>query len=140
MGGPTVRLTGDDVIPPKLAVIVVETFAVWLDANPMGLTVMEGFVEFQLTILLKFTVPFVNVPVATYCCAVPNGISALAGVTTRVSNVGGATLRTAEAGGAPLKLAVIVVEPCAIPRAKPVLPIVATEMEDEVQVTWLVRS
>lgn len=103
------------------------------------LTIVES-AELHVAVVVRFcVVPSVYLPVAVNCRYVPGFIVGLAGVTVMDVRVAAETCRVV----APLTLpeaAVIVVDPCALVVARPLLAITATVVDDEVQVAVLVRS
>lgn len=74
-------------------------------------------------------------PVAANCCMAPWRTVGFAGVTLIETRAGAVTVRTVEPATVP-NLAVIVVVPTACPCAKPAAVMIATDGEDEVQVTF----
>lgn len=82
--------------------------------------------------------PSLYVPVATRAWVVPSANEGLAGVTAIESKMAGPTLSVAEAVMEP-EVAVMVAVPTPVPVANPLLAMVATVAEDELQVTELVR-
>jgi hypothetical protein len=75
--------------------------------------------------------------VAVNCCALPAATEAVVGVTEIEINAAAVTAKVAEPAIAP-EVAVIVAVPCATLVAKPLLLIVAIEVDEEVQVAVLV--
>lgn len=84
-------------------------------------------------------VPSLNWPSAVYCCAVPFGSDAPAGVTAIETNVADVTVSFVEALTLPAA-ALIVVLPAAMVVANPAALTVATAMVDDDHVTELVTS
>ena len=78
-------------------------------------------------------------PVAVNCTPVPSGRDALAGVTAIEARTGAVTVRVV-LPPTPEYVAVMVVEPCALLVAMPVLETVAALVFEEVHVAELVRS
>jgi hypothetical protein len=78
------------------------------------------------------------VPVAVNCCVAPGRMEAFAGVTTIDTSVGTITVSVVEAVTDP-EPAPIVVLPCASEVARPEAAMVATAVDEEVQVTDVVR-
>jgi hypothetical protein len=133
---------------PDVAVIVVEPTATGVVSpfEPAVLLMAATDVadELQVTVVVRFCVdPSEYVPVAVNCWVVPSAMLGLDGVITRDTSVAGVTVSVALADMLP-DVAVIVVEPAATGVASPfepvVLPIVATDVADELQVTDAVRS
>src|SRR5713101_3608375 len=82
--------------------------------------------------------PSVYVPTALNCSVVPSATEAFAGVTASETNAAAATVRVVEPVTLP-DVALMVVVPVPTLAAKPVWPIVATLIADELQFTELVR-
>jgi len=81
-GAPTVKVV-EPWMEPKVASTVVPPWATLL-ARPLALIVAICDDELQVTDAVRFCVfPLLNLPLAAYCCVVPSGIVALAGVTVR---------------------------------------------------------
>lgn len=140
-------LTFSDVlalVAPDVAVIVtVPRFK----AVARPLVVIEAmFVpeEVHVTMLvMSWVVPSENDPVAVYCCKTPRGTERFTGVTLMEFKVALVTVRAAIATMAP-DVAVIVDEPATNAFANPLVGtvslMVATVVEEDVQVTLLVTS
>jgi hypothetical protein len=129
----------EPLVPPKVAWIVVLPAATPVARPPLVIVAAPGFVEVQVTELVRFRVPLsLNSPVAVNCCVAPVAIEALAGVTVIDTNTD-VTVRLVEPLIEP-KVACIVLVPVPTPVAKPPLAIVATPVLVELQVTKLVTS
>lgn len=79
------------------------------------------------------------VPVAVNCCVVPFAIETVDGVTANEVSTAALTVNVAEPLIVP-DVAEIVELPCIKVVASPPLPIVATDVDDDVQVAVLVKS
>ena len=131
-----------EVIPEKLAVMVVDPTLIWeATATPwkpaevlMVATAVSD--DFQRTVAVKFAkLPSVYVPVAVYCSWLPCMILKDSGVTVMDTNTGGVTVNLAAVDLTPDKPAVTVVVPSATDVASPVVLTVATAVSDEAQAT-----
>src|SRR5579864_1257691 len=138
MGVVTVRIV-DPLIVPEVAVIVLLPTAKAL-AKPALLTVATDWLrELQVTEDVRSCLlPSLNVAVAVNCCAVPEGIEGLLGVTAIALRVG-VTVSLVVPVTEP-ELAIMFALPGATPVAKPAALTVATVVDAEVQVTEFVRS
>ncbi len=128
------------VIPPEVAMIV--AFPVEAPvASPPAFTVATGILdELQVTCaVISGFVPSEYVPTAANCWVVPAGTLGLAGNTDMAFRVTAVTVREMFFVKPP-KAAVIVAFPAATPVARPLLPTVATDILDELQVTCVVIS
>lgn len=83
--------------------------------------------------------PSSKLPVAVNCCWVPAAIEIVAGEIVMEVSCAGTTVMVAESVRPPT-VAVIVVEPAARITARPVVSTVATVMDEDDQVTPLMRS
>jgi len=131
IGCPTLRLAVA-VMDPDVAVMVAPPMPAPA-ANPLAPIVATVVAdELQLTALVTSCVlPSVYVPVAANCWLVPFAIVALVGLIESDVKTGGVTARAAEPLIVP-EVAVIAVVPWATLLASPPLPMVATEVRDEV--------
>lgn len=77
-------------------------------------------------------------PVAVFCCFVPNGIAELAGVIAIETRAAVVTVRVVDPLTVP-ELAAMVAVPTPVPVANPALEIVATPVCEELQFTTPVR-
>lgn len=93
----------------------------------------------QVTDVSNCVLPSSKLPVAVNCCVVPCAIDTGFGLTLIETRFAGTTVRVLESVNDPT-LAVIVVEPAATVVTRPLLSTVATEVEDEIQMTPLARS
>jgi hypothetical protein len=133
---------------PKVAAMVVEPTPAPV-ARPWEPTALEMVAtevddEVQVTwVVRSWMVLSLYTPVAVYCFVVPLAIDEPTGVTWMEESVAAVTVSPVDPETPP-KVAVMVVDPTPAPVARPCKPaaleIVATEVADEVQVTWLVRS
>src|SRR4051794_33280699 len=101
-------------------------------ARPVALIVAtEVVAETQVTLLVRFCVELsLNVPVAVNCSVVPLAMLGLAGATAIETSAAGETVSTVDPA-TPESVALIIDVPFAMPVAKPVLLIVATEVVAE---------
>jgi len=83
--------------------------------------------------------PSSKLPVAVNCCSVPAAIEMVAGAMVMEVRCAGTTVMVVESLKAPT-VAVIVVEPAVRIAARPVLSMVPTVVDEDVQVTPLTRS
>ena len=143
----TVRPVEPDT-PPNVAVMVVDPTPAPV-ARPWEPTALEivatdAAEEVQVTwVVRSWMVLSLYTPVAVYCFVVPLAMDEPTGVTWMFERVAAVTARTVKPETLP-EVAVMVVEPTPAPVARPcepaVLEMVATEVADEDQVTWAVRS
>ncbi len=107
-------------------------------AKPVPLMIAtDGLEETQVILVLmsKF-VPPENVPIAVNCWVIPAGVAGmlgLAGVTDMELRVSRVTVIVVAPEKSP-EVAVMVAVPGAMPLTKPIMPTVATESLDELQV------
>lgn len=139
----TVSIAGAEIILPEVAVIVeVPGVRAWTRPFVGSVLLMLPTAapeEFHVTCDVKFWIlPSVNVPVAVNCWFVAGAIETVAGVTAMETREM-VTIRVALLLTLP-DVAVMVVEPTALPVASPLLAIVATLVSDELHVTELVKS
>ena len=137
VAGVTVMVVFPAILPE--AAVMVAVPATTAVASPVLLTVVtEVFEEAQVTCLvISWVVPSEYLPEAVNCLVLPSGTLGLAGVTDIEERVAGFTamvvfpeiLR---------KLAVTVAVPAATAVANPLFLTVATEVLDDLQVTWVV--
>jgi hypothetical protein len=137
VAGVTVMVVFPAILPD--AAVMVAIPATTAVASPVLLTVVtEVFEEAQVTCLvISWVVPSEYLPEAVNCLVLPSGTLGLAGVTDIEDRVAGVTamvvfpeiLR---------KLAVTVAVPAATAVANPLFLTVATEVLDDLQVTWVV--
>lgn len=127
----------DPLTDPELAEIVVCPTAALL-ARPLPVMVATvGFDETHVaTLVTSCTVPSVNVPPAANCCASPNRIVGLGGVTVMEVSAAGVTVKVPDPE-TELEVAVTTVEPVDKLVTSPALPgvllTVATGPEEDVQ-------
>jgi hypothetical protein len=95
--------------------------------------------EAQVTETKIWVLPSLKSPLATKACVSPCGTDALSGVIKIEVNVAAVTVRPVDPAIAP-RLALMVAAPVTTVVAMPLLLIEATEVLDEVHVTWPVRS
>jgi len=135
-------VTVSDAVPltdPLAAVIVVEPAPV-LVASPVASTVAtEPVVDDQVTDGKACVLPSSKLPTALNCSVVPSAIDGFAGLTEIEIRCAATTVNTVLSLSAPT-VAVIVVEPAATVVVNPDPSTVATEAEDEFQVTPLLKS
>jgi hypothetical protein len=146
VGAVTVREAVPEV-PPQAAEITADPAATAV-ASPFEpaalLTVATLALEvLQVAEAVRFCVVlFENVPVAVNCCVAPVVRAEVRGATAIETNVAGETVRVVDPDRVP-DVAVIVVEPAATGVASPFEPaallMVATDDDDELQVTVVVR-
>ena len=138
----TVRAVEPEMLP-EVAVIVAVPAATGVASpkEPVVLLIVATnvFDELHVTDVVIFCVLLSEkVPVAVNCSVVPRAILGLAGVTAMDTSVAELTVRAVEPAILP-EVAVIVAVPAATAVANPkepvVLPIVATDVFDELQVT-----
>ena len=124
---------------PDVAVIVVVP-PVTPAASPLELMLAtELVVELHVTEVNNCVLPSSKLPTALNCCCVPAAIDGVDGL-TEIKVKCAATTVSVEVSVNEPKVAVIVVCPAATVVASPEPAIVATEVEDEVQVTPVLRS
>jgi hypothetical protein len=135
-------VTVRDAVPvtdPDAAVIVVVPVPK-LVANPLASTEATALDEDdQLTDDNNCVLPSSKLPTALNCSVLPNAIERFAGLTEIEIRCAGTTVSTLLSLNDPT-VAVIVVEPAATVVASPFPSTVATDVEDELQVTPLFRS
>jgi hypothetical protein len=135
-------VTVSDAVPltdPDVAVIVVVP-ALTPDASPPELTLAtELDNELHVTDVNSCVLPSSKLPTALNCCCVPTAIEFEAGL-TEIEVKFAATTVSVEVSVNEPTVAVIVVCPAATVVATPELAIVATEVEEDVHVTPVVRS
>ena len=135
----TVRRVEPDVDPDVAVIVVVP----WVAdaARPVFDTLATDDIEdVHVAELVKsWVLPSLYVPVAVNCWVRPAARVGLAGVTAIEVKVGGVTVRPVDPLTVP-DVAVIVLVPCALLVAKPVLDIVATPAAEDVHVAELVKS
>lgn len=134
-------VTVRDAVPltdPEVAVMVAVPVAV-LVANPVEsmLAVFED--EDQVSEVSNCVLPSSKLPTAVNCCVVPSAMDCTAGETEMETRCAGTTVKIVVSVNDPT-VAVIVVEPAATVVPRPEASMVATAVEDEVQVTPLARS
>ena len=131
----TVRVMLTEILP-EVAVMVAVPGAMAM-ARPLLLTVAtDVFDELQVTcVAISWLVPSEYVPMAANCWATPTGMIGLAGVTAKEERVAEVTVRAVLAE-IPPEAAVMVAVPAATAVAMPLLLIVATDVFEELQVTW----
>ena len=131
-----------DAVPltePELAVIVVKPVPT-LVATPVESTVAtDKDEEDQVTDWSHCVLPSSKLPTAVNSCVVPSAMDGTAGV-TEIEIRCAATTVSVEVSVKEPTVAVIVVEPAATVAANPELLMVATVVEEDVQVTPLTRS
>ena len=131
-----------DAVPltePELAVIVVKPVPT-LVARPVVSTVAtDEDDEDQVTDWSHCVLPSSKFPTAVNSCVVPSAMDGIAGV-TEIEIRCAATTVNVEVSVKEPTVAVIVVEPAATVVANPALLMVATVVEEDVQVTPLTRS
>lgn len=88
---------------------------------------------------MSCVLPSVKVPVAASCIVVPSGMVGIAGVTAIDTNAAGVTV-TVDEPAIPAVVAVIRVCPVEALAANPLVLTVATEVNEELQVTEFVKS
>jgi hypothetical protein len=135
-------VTVSDAVPlteAEVAVIVLVPVPM-LVANPAASTdATELEEDAQVTDGKSWVLPSSKLPTALNCSAVPSAMDWFAGLTEIETRCAGTTVTTVLSVNEPT-VAVIVVEPAARVVASPVLSTVATVVEDEVQVTPLLKS
>jgi len=146
VAGVTVNMVDDDMLP-DVAVIVVEPAATGvtspLEAAALLMVATDVDDELQVTVVVRFCVePSEYVPAAVNCCVVPSTMFGLDGVIATETSVAGVTVSVVDPDRVP-DVAVIVVEPAATGVTSPLeaaaLLMVATDVDDELQVTVVVR-
>jgi hypothetical protein len=124
---------------PDVAVIVVVP-PLTPAASPLELMLATELAdELHVTDVNSCVLPSSKLPTALNCCCVPTAIEGVAGL-TEIEVKFAATTVSVEVSVNEPKVAVIVVCPAATVVASPEPAIVATEVEDEVQVTPVLRS
>lgn len=135
-------VTMSDAVPltdPDVAVIVVVP-ALTPAASPLELMLATELAdELQVTEVNSCVLPSSKLPIAVNCCCVPTAIDGVARLTEIEVKCAATTVNVEVSLNEP-KVAVIVVCPAATVVASPEPAIVATEVEDEVHVTPVVRS
>jgi hypothetical protein len=138
-GGTTVTPVNPVVLPEMAEIVALPTLTAC--ARPELLMVTNAVaVELQVTdAVILLEVPSLNCPSALYCCDVPFGREAPAGVTVMATSVAEVTVSFVEALALP-DAALMVVLPGTSAAANPAALIVATAVAEEVHVTELVTS
>jgi hypothetical protein len=140
MDAVTVRL----VLPetPELAALIVAVPGPTALASPEDSMVATLILlELHVTdVVILAVLPSLYEPVAVYWTVVPASALVFEGVTAIDCSVIAVTLSEVDAVGAPVKAALIVVVPAFAVVARPLPSIVAMDLEEEDQVTNLVRS
>jgi hypothetical protein len=135
-------VTVTDVVPvmePEVA-LRVELPPATATPKPVALTVsMLGEVEDHWTEGRSWVLPSSKDPVAVNCCCVPAAIVGVAGVIAMDVKCAPTTVTVAVSLNEPT-VAVMVTVPPARSDAKPVLSMVATDVDEELQATPLARS
>jgi hypothetical protein len=124
---------------PDVAVIVVVPALTPAASPPELMLATEVDDELQVTDVNSCVLPSSKLPTALNCCCVPAAIDGVAGLTEIEVKCAATTVNVEVSVNEP-KVAVIVVCPAATVVASPEPAIVATELEDDVQVTPVVRS
>ena len=137
--GVTVRVELAEIVPEVAVMVVVP--AARAMARPLLLTVATDVLdELQVTeTVMSWIVPSENVPVAVNCWVDATDMSGLAGVTAMADKVAELTVKVMLSEIVP-EVAVMVVVPFAMAVARPLLLTVATDVLDELQMTWAVIS
>ncbi len=135
-------VTVSDAVPltdPAVAVMVAVPVPV-LVAKPVESTLATPFDdEDQVSEVSSCVLPSSKLPTAVNCKVVPSAMDCVAGETAIATRCAGTTVRIVVSVNAPT-VAVMVVEPAATVVARPELSMVATAVEDELQVTPVARS
>lgn len=135
-------VTVSDAVPltePEVAVIVAVPPPTPL-ARPLTSTeATELEAALQVTDVNSWVLPSSKLPTAVNCCCVPAAIVTVGGLTEIEVRCAATTVSSEVSDKAP-NVAVIVVCPAATVVTRPALLTVATEVEDELQVTPLLRS
>lgn len=135
-------VTVSDAVPvtDPAATVMVEVPVPRLLANPFAsidATAVEP--ENQITDVNGCVLPSSKFPMAVNCCVVPSAIEAVAGLTEMEVRCAPTTVNNVLSLSVPT-VAVIVVEPAAMVVARPDPSTAATEGEEELHVTPLLRS
>ena len=134
-----VRVVFPKILPEAAVMVHVPTETA--QARPMLLTVAtDVFDDLQVTcVVISWLVPSEYMPVAVNCWGTIMGMIAEDGVTAMEDRVAGITVRSVLPEMLP-EMAVMMDVPAATAVARPLLSTVATDIFDEVQVTWVVMS